>query len=243
MNKERDLVALAREWSAQLPRPFARRLADALRAGPFALQALQAIAVQPASAAVLRTALAIAYGGDGGYLAGLIVGHLHADENQAVITPVWTGPASATRHGRLTLAALSDLIAEAEQEIVLVSYATLPSAKIRGALLEATARGVALTLLFERPSDNPAFRGHDNPLPDLAATRLHWPAAAREHHASMHAKLLVVDRHTALVGSANLTDHGLERNLECGLLIRGGRIPAMLVEHLLTAEGLRHADI
>ncbi|WP_425454039.1 phospholipase D-like domain-containing protein [Nocardioides immobilis] len=39
----------------------------------------------------------------------------------------------------------------------------------------------------------------------------------------MHAKVLVVDRRTALVGSANLTGHALERNLECGLLVRGGR--------------------
>ncbi len=54
----------------------------------------------------------------------------------------------------------------------------------------------------------------------------------------MHAKILVVDRRVALVGSANLTGYGLERNLECGLLVRGGPVPRLLVEHLLTARGL-----
>jgi cardiolipin synthase len=54
----------------------------------------------------------------------------------------------------------------------------------------------------------------------------------------MHAKVLVVDRQTALVGSANLTGYGLERNLEAGVLIRGGPVPSLLAEHLLTARGI-----
>lgn len=44
----------------------------------------------------------------------------------------------------------------------------------------------------------------------------------------MHAKVQVVDRRTALVGSANLTGYGLERNLECGLLVTGGAVPQAL---------------
>jgi phosphatidylserine/phosphatidylglycerophosphate/cardiolipin synthase-like enzyme len=55
----------------------------------------------------------------------------------------------------------------------------------------------------------------------------------------MHAKVLVVDRSVALVGSANLTGYGLERNLECGLLIRGGPVPAALAEHLLHVDDLQ----
>ncbi len=57
----------------------------------------------------------------------------------------------------------------------------------------------------------------------------------------MHAKVLVVDRRTALVGSANLTGYALERNLECGLLLRGGPVPSLLVDHLLSANGLEEA--
>jgi phosphatidylserine/phosphatidylglycerophosphate/cardiolipin synthase-like enzyme len=57
----------------------------------------------------------------------------------------------------------------------------------------------------------------------------------------MHAKVLVVDRKTALVGSANLTGYGLERNLEAGMLIRGGPVPALLAEHLFTARGIEAA--
>jgi phosphatidylserine/phosphatidylglycerophosphate/cardiolipin synthase-like enzyme len=57
----------------------------------------------------------------------------------------------------------------------------------------------------------------------------------------MHAKILIVDRRTALIGSANLTGSALQRNLECGLLVRGGHIPGQLAEHLLTARGVSPA--
>jgi phosphatidylserine/phosphatidylglycerophosphate/cardiolipin synthase-like enzyme len=118
---------------------------------------------------------------------------------------------------------------------------TMPSASIRQALHAAVQRGVDLTLLLERNADNPGFGGSDDPFPRIAARRLAWPANARAAGASMHAKVLVVDRKTALVGSANLTGHALERNLECGLLVRGGPVPALLAGHLLGAQGLRDA--
>jgi phosphatidylserine/phosphatidylglycerophosphate/cardiolipin synthase-like enzyme len=136
---------------------------------------------------------------------------------------------------------LADLIDEAQNEIVLISYATLPSEDVRAALSAATDRGVEVTLLLERAADNPRFDGHAEPFPGLAARRMCWPADERPAGASMHAKVLVVDRHTALVGSANLTGYGLERNLEAGVLIRGGRVPTLLVEHLLTARGVQDA--
>jgi cardiolipin synthase A/B len=143
---------------------------------------------------------------------------------------------------QLTLAVPSDLIAEAQREVLLVRYAMFPGEDVRAALTAAAGRGISITLLLERAADNPHFAGYRDPFPDLVARRLCWPAANRPAGASMHAKLLVIDRGTALVGSANLTGYGLERNLECGLLIRGGRVPALLVQHLLSADGIQHAD-
>ena len=233
-----DLAAIADDWCAQLPGAFIRRLAEALRAGQPALTALRSTVVQPSSSAALAKAITLSAQGDGAYLAGLLVGQQQAMAQQATITPVWTGPTSAVLRDRLTLAVLSDLIAEAQHELLLLSYATVPSAAVRTSLTQAQARGVRLTLLLERPADNPGFRGRDDPLPELHTVRLHWPNSARPHEASMHAKLLVIDRRTALVGSANLTGYGLERNLECGVLIRGGPVPGLLAEHVLSAQGL-----
>jgi len=54
----------------------------------------------------------------------------------------------------------------------------------------------------------------------------------------MHAKVLVIDDRLALVGSANLTGAGLERNLECGVLVRGGPLPRAMRDHLLNLAGV-----
>lgn len=233
-----DPADIARHWAEELPRDFARHLVMALRSGPDALLAVESGAVLPASASAVRVALDLTARGDGPFVGGVLSGWLDAMAEQPTLTPVWTGPESETAHGRLTLAVLSDLVDEAQTDILLVSYATLPSRSVRASLEAAAARDVNISLLLERRSDNPRYEGSDDPFPGLAARRLIWSAKHRPSGASMHAKLLVVDRRTALIGSANLTGYGLDRNLECGVLIRGGPVPTRLVDHLLSARGI-----
>jgi len=78
----------------------------------------------------------------------------------------------------------------------------------------------------------PSFRGGEDWSAELTATRLCWPAAERPHSAALHAKALVVDAAMALVGSANFTGPGMERNLECGIFVRGGPHPAAIRDHI-----------
>jgi cardiolipin synthase A/B len=236
-----DPPATARIWAHELPHEFAWRLAGALRDGRRALKQLKGQAALPASTAAVEVALQFERRGDGPYAGGLLAGHLRELADQPHIVPVWTGPESDPGSGRLTLAVVADLIGQAQREILLATYATVPGEDIRQALHAAASRGVEITLLLERAEDNPGFRGLGNPFPGLTARRLTWPREARPAEASMHAKILVVDRRIALVGSANLTGHALERNLECGLLIRGGPVPSQLVAHLLGADSLREA--
>ncbi|MFF1297593.1 MULTISPECIES: phospholipase D-like domain-containing protein [unclassified Streptomyces] len=47
----------------------------------------------------------------------------------------------------------------------------------------------------------------------------------------LHAKLIAADRHTALLGSANLTDRALSDNIELGVMIRDSRLVEPLIEH------------
>jgi phosphatidylserine/phosphatidylglycerophosphate/cardiolipin synthase-like enzyme len=56
--------------------------------------------------------------------------------------------------------------------------------------------------------------------------------AARPADAKLHAKLALADATTLLVTSANFTTSGLERNLEAGLLVKGGSAPKRAAEHL-----------
>lgn len=47
----------------------------------------------------------------------------------------------------------------------------------------------------------------------------------------MHAKGAIVDETAAFITSANVTGHGLDENMELGLLIRGGAVPRRLARH------------
>ena len=234
-----DLEGLARQWVEELPGPFVGALAGALRAGPARVKALAHGAAAPASRTAARQAVELVETNDGAYLAGLLDGMAAIRHDAPDVRPVWTGPSSSVGGSRLTIAVVADLIAEAEHEIVLVSYATYPPPTLTTALEVAASRGVAVTLLLERAKDKPGWKGMTEPFPDLDARHMCWPMSERPVGASLHAKVLVVDRRVALVGSANLTAFALERNLECGLLVRGGHVPRLLAEHLTSAEGLR----
>ncbi len=236
-----DLESLARRWVAELPRPFVTALAAAAHAGPAQVRALVHDIVAPASRSAARQAQGIVKAGEGPYLAGLIRGRLSAAAESADVRPVWTGPVSAVGGSRLTIAVVADLIAEAQREILLVSYATYPPAGVTAALSAAADRGVVVTLLLERAEDKPGWNGLSEPFPQLAAQVLCWPLSERPAGASLHGKVLVIDRRVALVGSANLTAFALERNLECGLVVRGGDVPRQLAEHLTSAAGLHPA--
>jgi hypothetical protein len=95
-----------------------------------------------------------------------------------------------------------DLVDSAREELLLVSYATYPPAELTAALGRAVARDVQVTVPLERDADNPQFGGTYEAFPGLQLTR---------HGAAPHAKVMVVDRSVALIGSANLTGHALDR--------------------------------
>ena len=227
-------------WARQLPLVDLRALAGAARAGPAALARLRADASHAETLLACASVAQLVSAGDGDYVAGLLDGaaaQLRGSDNQ-VLDVVWTGPLSSVNSSRLTTAVIGGLLAEAQHEIILVSYASYPPRPVFDALTDAAARAVEIILVAERPADRPGFRGLDIPLPGLPCTRLHWPATARKTEASLHAKILLVDGHTALVGSANFTGHAMERNLECSLLLRGGPVPGQIRQHLMTNEGI-----
>ena len=50
----------------------------------------------------------------------------------------------------------------------------------------------------------------------------------------MQAKATIADSSVAFLTSANLTEAALERNMELGVLIRGGRVPGS-IDHLMNS--------
>ncbi len=233
-----DVGAAAARLADRLPPDDVRRLAEAALAGTEGL----ALARKRAGTGVLRGAVdeaarLLAAGTAPQLLAGALLGAgcaVAQERGRQRVDVVWTGPHSSVSASRLTSAVVVDLIDSAKEELLLVSYATQSEPTISAALVSAEQRGVAVTLLLERASDNPGYRGPRDPFPTLSARRLTWSIAARPGGASMHAKIIVVDSAAALVGSANVTGHAMAKNLECGVLIRGGLAPAEILAHVVS---------
>lgn len=220
-----------------------RQLAQAAMRGVPSVDQLRATAANVAVRTACDSLIARLADAEPAFLAGLLSGAARAVERarqHQSVKVVWTGPESGVHGSRLTAAAVIELIDSARQEILLVSFATQTEPTIRDALAQAVARGVAVTMLTERPEDNPGYSSARTPFPGLRALRLHWPASERPPHTSLHAKIIVVDDRVALVGSANLTSRAMEDNLECGILIHGGPQPRAIRDHItsLYATGI-----
>lgn len=170
------------------------------------------------------------------YLRGLIDGYAR-QEARCQADTVWSGPTTHEVPVRSTASVLIGLIAEARHELVLMTYSAKPYQPLRKALAAAAARGVAITVIVETlQGAGSAISGSEpaSAFADLRGVELwHWPAVQRtEAGAKQHAKLAAADRVTLLVTSANLTASGASKNIEAGILVRGGASPARAVEHI-----------
>lgn len=232
-----DAVAAAVRMGRQLPPADVGRLAEALLE-PHGLQTLSSVAGQRVRDACVELAAVARDNQARSAAAGALLASLEPDPTAASVTPVWTGP-DTPRGSRLTSAVVVDLIGAARSAVLLVGYAVQNEPTVTRALSGAVERGVEVTLLLERHVDNPNYSGSGVPFPGLDAIRLCWPAKIRPSGASLHAKILVVDETAALVGSANVTGAALEKNLECGLLVKGGPSVNAIVRHIqaLRTEG------
>jgi phosphatidylserine/phosphatidylglycerophosphate/cardiolipin synthase-like enzyme len=149
-------------------------------------------------------------------------------------SPVWTGPC-AVGEQRLTASVLHQLIEDATERVLLVSYAAYTLQAVADDLAAAVQRGCAVDVVFETTEDSAGK--YDGPGSAAFAhvtgiKRWRWPADKRDVGAALHAKLLVIDGRQALVGSANLTHRALTANLESGVLLRDPDVAASLEAHV-----------
>ena len=151
---------------------------------------------------------------------------------------VWTGPATGLVPIRHTAQVLTGLIDEAGERLFLVSFVAYNVHVVIGALQRATERGVRVSLLLESSKEQGGNVTVDSPsmlkLKLPRARFYEWDKAASgvPPTASVHAKCAVADGSIAFVTSANLSDAAMERNIELGILLRGGVVPRQLDMHL-----------
>ncbi len=162
---------------------------------------------------------------------------------------VWTGPSTDAVPVRRTDQALLELIRGARRRLIVVSFAVYKVPELAEALVAASHRGVSLAVILESPVESGGKVSFD------MATALGiegasdaafytWPLDQRPvtsagSRASLHAKCAVADGRKLLVSSANLTEFALELNVELGVLVGGGAVPARIERHFeeLIASG------
>lgn len=154
---------------------------------------------------------------------------------------VWTGPKTDLIPIRRTEQVILEVIESATREAFLVTYVFYKASSIVDALNAANRRDVKVGILLESSADHGGTVQGDS-VKSIAeavpgATVYVWSPSARKSvddasSAAVHAKCVVADRRIAFITSANLTSAALERNMELGLLIRGGPVPGRLQSHL-----------
>jgi phosphatidylserine/phosphatidylglycerophosphate/cardiolipin synthase-like enzyme len=197
----------------------------------------------PDAAALLDTLADVDRTAGLAYLTGVAAGYAERSAETTVET-VWSGPGSHPVPVRATAAVLADVVREAHRELLLMTYSARPYQPLTLALQAAVSRGVSVNIVVETLQGAGSALGGDEPYQAFVGIRgvalWHWPSSRRtEPGAKMHAKLAVADRHVLFVSSANLTQSGVAKNIEAGLLVRGGAAPLRAAEHVdaLRASG------
>lgn len=169
--------------------------------------------------------------------------------NQGSSEVIWSGPATEAIPARRIDQVLYDLTNAARQHILLVTFAAAKISFLSANLAEAIRRGVCVELVLEFETESAGQLTVDAKaaFPEAITRTAHvyyWPLNQRTRNQAgrpgkLHAKCAVVDDN-AIVSSANLTDDAFNRNMELGVLFRGGAVPNQLLEHFhsLIASGI-----
>ena len=171
-------------------------------------------------------------------LAPMLEVALAAKRSRQTAELVWTGPSTPVVPVRRTEQVLCDLIRCAERRLTMTSFGIFQVPRLVEDLERSMERGVALRIVLgdrEAHSDQEIDRQRQQLGRAVAtgASLLQWPAERRPrdeqgHAGLMHVKAAVADSKVAFLTSANLTEAALERNMELGVLIRGGGLPAAI---------------
>ncbi len=146
-----------------------------------------------------------------------------------VVEVVVTGPDSPAAPVRLTSEVIRQLIDQATKRVTLVSYAAYQMASVIAALDAAVTRGVAVSLILESAEK---LDGGGGAHAYAKYRTYHWPVEGREPpDAKLHAKAVIVDSRDVLLTSANMTNAAYDKNIELGVLCRGGGVARQVQHH------------
>jgi phosphatidylserine/phosphatidylglycerophosphate/cardiolipin synthase-like enzyme len=163
---------------------------------------------------------------------------------------VWSGPSVNGLALRRTDQALLQVINSATQSLLIVGFAIYTIPAITAALVHAAGRGVTIRICVdaltpsEQQMDNDAIQALG---PEVARqTALYiWPSDQRptDSHGNiglLHAKCAIADGQLLFISNANVTEHGMNLNMELGALIKSELHASSVAAHFeqLIAHGV-----
>jgi phosphatidylserine/phosphatidylglycerophosphate/cardiolipin synthase-like enzyme len=161
-------------------------------------------------------------------------------ETRGAVELVWTGPSTGQVPVRHTEQVLCQVIDAAKRRIFLVSFVAYEVDSIIRALRGAIGRQVHIDVLLESSSEYGGKVSHDSvdsmrkifPSIDIYVWAPEKKNLPGQLSGAVHAKCAVADGELAFITSANLTTAAMERNMELGVLVKGGDLPSELHRHL-----------
>jgi phosphatidylserine/phosphatidylglycerophosphate/cardiolipin synthase-like enzyme len=160
---------------------------------------------------------------------------------------VWTGPTSPFVSARRTEQALLQVIESSREALFITSFVAYDVSSIVKALNSSISRGVKVLMLLESSSEYGGSVSIDviGKMKDLVpkATIFAWSNKSPAFFGGrVHAKIALADNKMCFITSANLTGFAMEKNMEAGVLINGGRLPIILQRHLQSLITLKLID-
>ncbi len=162
------------------------------------------------------------------------------------IQVVCTTPFVATVPVRATFATSLEMIRTATREILVVGYLFTEGAKeiLQELAAAGRTRKIIVTLVGNRLAEHRGLlrsiwkRGGSRP------RLLSREIDPNDALSALHAKLLVGDRRDALITSANLSTHGLHRNIEIGIRVRSAEMSGLVdfVESMASTGELKSIE-
>lgn len=150
---------------------------------------------------------------------------------------VWTGPETTSIPVRQTEQVLCGLVKEARKKLFLVSFVVYNPKLVFDALKDAHDRGVEISFLRHRVDDDQggdgvSFQELQKTIPRAKIYQRRDFDPTNNRRKLVHAKCAVADGSLAFVTSANFSNQAMTENMELGVLVRGGKLPKQLHEHL-----------
>lgn len=161
-------------------------------------------------------------------------------ESRESIELVWTGPKTGLVSTRNTEQVLCEVIESAKDRLFVVSFVAYEIPLINLALQEATKRKVRVDILLESSIKKGGKVDVDSakmlktavPLANIYSWKLSGSKGSISANGVVHAKCAVADGNIAFITSANLSKAAMDRNMELGILVRGGSVTDQLHRHL-----------